>query len=260
MTIAIGIRTPSGILLCSDSEMTAGYAKYPGQKVFTIDAEDHSNWSVGLTYCGDPERMKRVYELMMDSLYQDDFVVDEKGVRECFETSIADIRDSMRDMGESTDVLCGFAFGQENLSLFAGKNGVITKGSDFEILGAGDSSLTRYLRTLFPVARCVSDHSYRSALLVGAYMVKQAGQFVGGCDKNAQLCLIRNGYDAEILSPQRLLRVMNIIDEYSNFLENILVCSLGVELFEGLDYQAGEGMNEALASEINRLREEIQQL
>lgn len=67
MTIALGIQTPDGIVLCSDSQLTIPqYMKYSDSKIRII--ENGEEWSIALTYSGDPERMNRIYELMRRSL------------------------------------------------------------------------------------------------------------------------------------------------------------------------------------------------
>jgi 20S proteasome alpha/beta subunit len=67
MTIALGIRTPDGIVLCSDSQLTVPQQmKYYDQKIRAFwNGED---WSLALTYSGDPERMQRICESMEKSL------------------------------------------------------------------------------------------------------------------------------------------------------------------------------------------------
>ena len=124
MTIALGIQTPNGIVLCSDSQMTIPqYAKYPGRKVYTIR---RSEWSIGLTFAGDPERMKSIWERMQSQL-QSNQNLSEGVVRNCFEESQTAVRNSIINTYESIDVLCGFITQPgETQRLFSGRNGVVT--------------------------------------------------------------------------------------------------------------------------------------
>src|SRR6185437_4269230 len=84
LTIALGFHSLSGIVLCSDSQFTIPqYMKYSGRKLFFIPGADRA-WSIGLTYCGDPERADRIYEQMKKSVCGQ-ATLDKDTVRQCFE-------------------------------------------------------------------------------------------------------------------------------------------------------------------------------
>lgn len=182
MTIALGIQTPDGIVLCSDSQLTVPqYMKYSDSKIRTIESGEE--WSVALTYSGDPERMNRIYERMRLSLLIEpsEEKINSDYVRKSFEEALSEARQSIIHSYENIDVLCAFATREEDfgfagagLHLFSGKNGVVVKpNNEFSILGAGDSSLTRYLENLLS-SFGQSYMEYRTALMIGAYIVEQA--------------------------------------------------------------------------------------
>lgn len=88
MTIALGIQTPDGIVLCSDSQLTIPqYMKYSDSKIRIIEYGE--GWSVALTYSGDPERMNRIYESMRRCLITEPEQenITAEYVRKCFEES-----------------------------------------------------------------------------------------------------------------------------------------------------------------------------
>lgn len=269
VTIAIGIHTPDGIVLCSDSQLTvAGYMKYYGQKIETI--WDGEKWSVALTYSGDPERMRRIYEHMRERLRDAGKQVDEPYVKHCFEEALADARSSIIDYSnEMIDALCGFArtqtreeeraWSSKGLHLFSGKSGVVTEVStEFSILGTGDSSLTRYLeRLLSSFGQCYIE--YGTALVLGAYIVEQAKKYIDGVGGDLQACLLRSGRPPKChLAPTETARLVKLGESLEAALQKTVVFSLGVEL-EDMNFDRGQSWEESLLNALDVLRNEIVQ-
>lgn len=257
MTIAVGFFTHYGVVLCSDSQLTApGFMKYEGPKVFVIFPEEHSNdhWLVGLTYAGDPERMARIYERMERSLLRRNATIDKEYVRTLFEKSLAEVRRSIVNPNENIDVLCGFA-DSDGVALFLGKSGAVTQVYGFVPLGAGDSSVIRYLEKLLPVDRSLEHPA--GALVLSAYVVRQASKYVELCGGGLQACILQNGFSSGLLGERTLAAVNGIVEKLDRFLGRALVFSSGVELFEGPDYAPGRAMEMELATEALIIRREI---
>jgi 20S proteasome alpha/beta subunit len=271
MTIALGVQAPDGIILCSDSQLTVPqYMKYSDSKIRTI--ENGAEWSVALTYSGDPERMNRIYESMRRSLLiePEQETINADYVRKCFEEALAVVRQSIIHSYENIDVLCAFArkttreeeFGLagSGLRLFSGKNGVVVKpNSEFSILGAGDSSLTRYLENLLS-SFGQSYMEYRTALVIGAYIVEQAKKYVDMCGGDLQVCILRSGHKPlSQLNPEIVNQLTEIGTSLETILQKIIVCSLGVEM-EAINYEKGETWEGSLIKAVSTLRSDLWKL
>lgn len=258
MTIALGFHTHYAVILCSDSQITApGYMKYEGPKIFAInpfDPTEDENWSVGLTYAGDPERMNRIYERMENALLTE-HDVDQKRVKELFEESLDDVRSSIVNPIENIDVLCGYA-DAKGVSLFAGKNGVVSQAYGFVPLGAGDSSVIRYLERLFPADRCLSHPA--TALVISAYIVRQASKYVDLCGGELQACVLKSGGSPGLIGSTNLSKIERILTMLESVQRRSLTFSCGVELFESSDYLAGQTMDQELAKELMEIRSAIE--
>jgi hypothetical protein len=173
VTIAVGMHTSSGIILCSDSQITGAGYKYPDKKVFSITLEGKPDWSLGLTYSGDPQKMTRIYEQMKDHLFQPSIEVNSEYVKASFEAVLSEARNAIVTHSDpDIDALCGFIDKDGKSILFTGKNGVVSETAKWVILGAGDASLTRYLQKVIPMSRILEDIA--TGLIVCAYIIKQA--------------------------------------------------------------------------------------
>jgi 20S proteasome alpha/beta subunit len=271
MTIALGIQTPDGIVLCSDSQLTVPqYMKYSDSKIRII--ENGEEWSVALTYSGDPERMNRIYESMRQSLLTDpkQETINADYVRNCFGESLADVRQSIIHSYENIDVMCAFSRKMTHeeelrstnagLYLFSGKNGVVTQPkNEFSILGAGDSSLTRYLENLLS-SFGQSYMEYLTALVIGVYIVEQAKKYVDMCGGDLQVCVLRCGYKPLFrFNPEILNRIAELGTSLEMILQKTIVYSLGVEI-AAINYEKGETWEGSLIKAINGSRNNLWKL
>lgn len=259
MTIAIGLLAADGVILCSDSQLTIPeYVKYPGRKVFTLTSAPGSpqRWAVGFTYAGDPERMKSLYEKMQEALYSKESV-DQNNVKRSLEQALSEVRGSIIHANEDVDVLCGGSIGEGDPFLFSGKSGVVTESDEFAALGVGDSSLARYLISIFPEGRLLMDFS--TGLVAGAYIIARSVDFVDKVSGELQLCLLRQGGRSHMFTGSELVRVKEIAEKMGQVIKKTLVISLGRD-FEGIDYEKGQNAMSALATDIYGLRKEIDRL
>lgn len=146
------------------------------------------------------------------------------------------------------------------LDLFSGKNGVVVKPiNEFSIFGAGDSSLTRYLESLLS-SFGQSYMEYRTALVIGAYIVEQAKKYVDMCGGDLQVCILRSGYKPlSRLNPAIVERLTELGTSLENILQKMIVCSLGVEI-EAINYEKGETWEGSLINAVNSLRNDLWKL
>ncbi len=220
VTIAVGALTPKGIVLCSDSQITGTGYKYPDKKVFSIDACGKTSWSLGLTYSGDPQKMTRIYEQMNDHLTQPDIDVDAEYVRACFEAALSNARNAIITHSDpDIDVLCGFIPDKGKPILFTGKNGIVSETAKWTVLGVGDASITRYLQKILPINRGLQDNM--TALVICAYVIKQASDYIDGCGGDLQFCMLRHG-----IAPKSSRGTMPTLKYTSTLLDSLIKKSI----------------------------------
>jgi 20S proteasome alpha/beta subunit len=258
VTIAIGMWTHEGIVLCSDSQITGAGYKYSDEKIFSIDLDGKADWSLGLTYSGDPEKIKSIFETMENYLFQPDVVADHESVKTLFETSLTNTRNSIVTHSDpDIDALCGFIDSDGKATLFTGENGVVSESSKWVVLGVGQASLTRYLQKILPIERSLQ--TIPTALAMGAYIIKQATDYVDGCGGNLQVCILRHGF-----APSHVSAGMTAIKYSTTLLDSLLKKSLlfcsGVELFPSLDYADDRTMETEIADVTRRVRRAIDEL
>jgi 20S proteasome alpha/beta subunit len=261
MTIAVGLQALDGIVLCSDSQITyPQYSKDSGLKVsYIYPYGRQEKWSVGFTYSGDPQRMDRIYERMQHRLFQADLPILRDYVRECFEESLNEVRQSIVSPSyENIDILCAVATELETPVMLVGKNGVVTESQELAILGIGESSsLIRYLEKLFPEGRTLMD--FTTALLAGMYLVQQAIEYVDGVGGEPQVTLFRNGTEPKMFRGEELSNLKGLGKDLDNILKSAVIYSFGVDLSR-IDYEKGQSARTDLANKIETLKNRIQRL
>jgi hypothetical protein len=155
------------------------------------------------------------------------------------------------------DALCGFVDSNGKATLFTGKNGVVSESSKWVVLGVGEASLTRYLQKILPVERSLE--TIPAALVAGAYIIKQATDYIDGCGGNLQVCILRHGF-----APHHVSAGMTSIKYTSTLLDSLLKRSLlfcsGVELFPTLDYADGQAMEKEIADDLQLIRRAVEDL
>jgi hypothetical protein len=193
VTIALGFHCPDGIVLCSDTQITNEAAfKYYEPKIFPIESgPDTGPWAVVLTYAGNTEQMKLVYERLRPELYTSGQVPTLKFVREAYEAVLAKAYKQFKSRFNLA-TLCAISIPGERNLLLVSKNDLVRESSA-ECLGVGDSSLIKYLTAfLLPLI-----FSTNHATLAGSYIVKQAKAYVDGCGGDTLTVALSNG----IVSP-----------------------------------------------------------
>lgn len=270
MTIALAIRAPDGIVICTDSQLTVPqYMKFSGRKIKKFWEQE--KWAVAIAYAGDPERMQRICEKMEASLYSG-HDINEDFVKYSFEDALLDARSSIiNPQYESIDALCCFsrpqteqedhAWSDKGLHVFVGKNGVVTQPIDeFTILGIGDSALSRYLENfLSSHSKCYVE--YPMALVIGTYIVQQAIRYIDGCGGDLQVCILRRGYPPlpKLGRALPIAQISRLGERLGAILQKTVIFALGAD-WAGADYQKSESPETALLNEVFSLKEEIRKL
>jgi hypothetical protein len=258
VTIAVGVHTRKGIVLCSDSQITGAGYKYPDKKVFSIVPDGKADWSLGLTYSGDPEKMTRIYEQMKDCLSQPSIEVNSEYVRTSFEAVLSEARNAIVTHSDpDIDAICGFIDKSGKSTLFTGKNGIVSETAKWTVLGVGDASLTRYLQKILPINRGLQDNT--TALVICAYIIKQASDYIDGCGGDLQFCILRDG-----IAPKSSRGTMPTLKYASTLLDALLkesiLFSSGLELFEDSDLADSKTFEEKIIADIRHLRFQVESL
>ena len=190
MTIAIGFRCPEGIVLCTDRQITdyGSNYKYSEQKIYPIVGR---NWCVACAYAGYRNIMKAVqtkFERRLNSETNPnlDFI------ENCLTGILAEVKKVNRKQVESQQMFCAMSAPEgERLLQFQADLASEVSNGQWEVLGAGDSSLIRYLIDVTGVRRARMSAS--QALLIGFYMVSKANTYIPGCKDGPDLAFVRRG-------------------------------------------------------------------
>lgn len=142
-----------------------------------------------MTYSGDPERIGRIRDIMREKT-EGQQNIDKSFVKTCFGEALHEVRASIVNTSDNIDALCAFSSQDGSLHLLSGKSGGVTEQPEILILGAGDSSLMKYLEELLGT-RYLADIS--TAAVAGAYIIQQVSSYVDACGGDLQMMVIKNG-------------------------------------------------------------------
>lgn len=201
MTIALGFPCLDGIVLCSDSQLTTpGIMKYHESKIHTVAwMSEEANWTVGLTYSGDPDIMKSLFEKMNDALIAQGHALTQPFVVEVLQQALIEVHTNSANIdAEYVDTICGIAINGESI-MYVGKRTTLHRERGIAVLGAGDSSLCRFLINTLPISKKIHQMpmNTKTAQLLGVYIIEQAKQFVDGCGGDTYVTTIHNDKIAE---------------------------------------------------------------
>jgi hypothetical protein len=147
MTIALGFPCIDGIVLCSDSQVTMpGHMKYHESKIHTVTwMSEEANWTVGLAYSGDPDVMSSLFDKMNDILSAHGNALTQLLVVDALQQGLIEVHTNSANIDtEYVDIICGIVIDGES-SMYVGKRTTLHRERGIAILGAGDSSLCRFL-------------------------------------------------------------------------------------------------------------------
>jgi hypothetical protein len=193
MTIGIGIKCSDGVVLCTDTQMTvSGSHKFYERKIFSIPLINRRGW-VSLSYSGDPDLMN-MFQGKFSPIVRSDI----------YNATVASILQTLEDVlnhmeaaiassvaaGYGLYMLCGVTTENETPTLIKTSNQIVSVVDYYAYVGAGDSSLLRYLTTvLFPPPEL----SMRAANMLAVYLVTQAKAFVDGCGGDTDISTLLPG-------------------------------------------------------------------
>lgn len=191
VTIGIGFMCVDGIVVCSDTQITVeGSHTYYSPKIW-----DHrgTGWSVVFTFAGSVDLMDSFKERFVRFI-GDKAITATIELRDATEAVLAKMPSLQKFGGLSMLGALGVASG--DLRMIRTMEKVVTPASDYEYVGAGDSSLLRFLADL--VCKPGSSHTYaiEQAFNLGTFLIHKAKRYTAdSCGGDTEVLILRaNGH------------------------------------------------------------------
>jgi len=190
VTIGIGFRCDDGIVMCADTQITWPEShKYYECKVYEHRTEA---WTMVNTFSGDPE-MAKVFNEKFDAamaLVGGPYVGQK--IHDVIETVLGFFEGS-----NSFNMLCAVVIPNAEMRLFRTTGNLVREVDQYDYIGAGDSSLLRYLGSL--LTECLgrefgSEYAYH----LGCYFVLKAKVFIDGCGGDTTAIIVRPHGNIEV--------------------------------------------------------------
>ena len=189
VTIALGFNCNDGVVLCSDSQITKeGGLKFNESKLDLIALQGvKENWAVGITYAGSPEFKKLFMEKFTPAVWAMQPKPSPGEIRASIERILDDIHRQHRS-SMNLELLCAISVPPGPNELLVSRNKLVRE-AQAQCLGAGDSSIVRYLSELLLSYKL----HWKAALQIAVYIVQQAKKFMDGCGGPTEAQVVRNG-------------------------------------------------------------------
>jgi hypothetical protein len=186
MTIALGFLCPDGIVLGADTQLTAeGSHKGYECKLFP---HQFPKWSAVVTYAGSPDFVKafngRLHVEMENAAQQWELTPSV-----VHDVVIEILRLFSLEESANTELLCGFTLPNVSTFILKTKGTLVSEVHGHAYIGAGDSSVVRYLLPL--LTRHGVNASAQQAALVGTYIIRVAKMYVDGCGGDTDMVILR---------------------------------------------------------------------
>jgi 20S proteasome alpha/beta subunit len=216
MTVVVGLRCESGIVLCADQQVSApGAFKYNECK---INTETISDESVIFAYSGLPSLAREAREKITKKL---------EGVRVSYDSVYRASDEVLTDMGRlyaqmELQMLIGTAvlFEESTLLKFDGKG--LHVADDYNFLGVGDSSLLRFLAE----AMYSKQMNNTDAVNLAIYLVRKAEKYIDGCGGPIDAAILHWGDEiCEMLSNAEVQDRIKQMERQETALTDLIVRS-----------------------------------
>lgn len=197
MSIATGMCVERGVVLCADRQLTIGdAAKGYEQKILTFDA-GRDAWCLSIAHAGGNEIAKLVKGTILAAIL-------ERVIQTMKDPTAIQIREAVAGVlretrkshpGEVGKLQLLFAFGVEHLGaywLYKSTGSLVReveRNDPIEVIGWGDSSLTRFLTETL----CAKSIDLDSAAGLSLYVVNRAKKYIPYCGGRSDLLIIRDG-------------------------------------------------------------------
>lgn len=187
VTIGIGFLCSDGIVLCSDTQVTwEQFHKYYESKIRHGEAK---KWTAAFTYSGNPAVNKMFHDKFEETieLIKDRVPLNAAGIQKAVETTL-DLIDVLDRDPNALNLLCEIVIPGEDMRLVHTEGKVVSRVESQHFIGAGDSSVIRYLAPT--IAKEVSSYRVWQAINLGVYLTIQARRYVDGCGGETDVLVI----------------------------------------------------------------------
>jgi 20S proteasome alpha/beta subunit len=176
MTIALGIRVKNGIVLAADRLLSTERHQFEEEKLIMWPL---NYGEIFFAYADSPVTAKEVRQKIETRLSREDdreTGISLSEIQEVCETVIQEVYNNRLGSMPLQMLIAARLVGEgTQMWLYDGQAGFNVAG-EFEILGAGESSLIRYLKGAYS-----HQDSIEAGIDLGIYLVHQAGEFIPGC-------------------------------------------------------------------------------
>jgi hypothetical protein len=249
MTIAIGMKCSDGVVFCADRQITdATGLKYERDKILCREESGREMaTSLMLTYAGNPNSAATMFDRVWEQVHK---LGPTHGRR-----VLGGVFKCKHSRGLKT--LLAVSVNGTAPVMFRTESEVVYE-ADTEYIGAGDSSVVRYLSKLF------LDEKKRPSLVqakfIGCLLVSAANRFVDGCSGGPDVALINNWGRVEQSRKRSVEKYCGVITEmeraFSAAFESFRVVELDGVPLERLESQEGrKKADEIFARNTRKLRE-----
>lgn len=183
MTIGVGFRYASGVMLCADQQVTVSEValKYRETKILSKISEN-GDYCLAMAIADDPNLAKEVWEKLSRENLKPDI--------QDIEGAISAILDERGRQYVELPMQLLFGISTQNESrLFEFRGRGLNPVSEYSVIGTGNSSLIRYL-----LERLHSNFMSESeAFALGAYLLSRAEEYIEGVGGPLDLLAVKHG-------------------------------------------------------------------
>jgi 20S proteasome alpha/beta subunit len=184
VTISVGFRCEDGIVICADTQIT-----WPqSHKCYECKIYEHrtDDWTLVNTFSGDPEVVKAFNENFDEAMPHASKPHTARQIRKVIESVLSQM-DDVSDLS----MLCAVAIPQTEMHLYKTSAKIVREVDSYDYIGAGDSSLLRYLGSLLTESVVPSGYGSEYAYNLGCYFVLKAKVFIEGCGGDTTAWILR---------------------------------------------------------------------
>lgn len=217
MTIVAGFRCTDGIVVCADQQISLpGFHKYHEAK---ISREADQEWtSILFAYSGLPGLAREAQEKMVRALRPHRAKITSALVGDVADEVLTGMGRQYAELELQLLIGTSAYLERPELLKFDGKS--LHTADNFNVLGAGDSSLTRFL----------SDKMYSPEIdvengqMLGVYLIKKATEYVDHCGGPIDVAVLEN-YSGSVryLSEPDIEMMLKKMESRETFLNQIII-------------------------------------
>ena len=183
VTIGIGFRCTDGVVILSDTQISNGTMKYYEGKIHPISLKGSEGLcGVVLTYSGSPALWKKFRDKFDSTMRDAQYDPTPTSIEQSISELLGQMANSLYDPSGNPDLylLCGMVCeGQEAILLKSQAETVHRVIDGFDAVGAGDSSVIRFLSKALALRHSALSKSI--AKKIGTYVLLQAKHYIDGC-------------------------------------------------------------------------------